>query len=270
MGNIIKGVKEKFNDFVNEGKQELKKIEKPKDLIKQIPNLFTISRLFLVPFITANLLSGNLIGAGLITIGASVTDFLDGKIARKLNAVSNFGANLDVLVDKLFITSVTIPLFVVNPSLIVPVLLDMIIASINGYAHIKEINIQTSKIGKIKTFFLDSLICSAFFYNLNIINHIFKGLYFATVGLQIKTTKEYYETFLTKKREKEKEKKINKKRETPNLTENLNDNKLNSNISLKGKNNSKNNTIKELESLKENIINNQEMDNEITKKRTLP
>ena len=96
MENVIKGVKEKFNDFVNDGKQELKKIEKPKDLIKQIPNLFTISRLFLVPFITANLLNGNLIGAGLITIGASTTDFLDGKIARKLNAVSNFGANLDV------------------------------------------------------------------------------------------------------------------------------------------------------------------------------
>ena len=266
MENIIKGVKEKFNDFVNDGKQELKKIEKPKDLIKQIPNLFTISRLFLVPFITANLLSGNLIGAGLITIGASVTDFLDGKIARKLNAVSNFGANLDVLVDKLFITSVTIPLFVVNPSLIVPVLLDMIIASINGYAHIKEINIQTSKIGKIKTFFLDSLICSAFFYNLNIINYIFKGLYLTTVGLQIKTTKEYYKTFLTKKKEME----IKNKKETLNLTEDLNDNKLNSNISLKGKNNSKNNTIKELESLKENSINNQEVNNEITKKRTLP
>ncbi len=203
MKDITEKIKEKFNEFIDDGKKEIKKVKKTKDLIKQLPNLFTISRLFLVPFIVGNILTGNLIGAGLISLGASLTDFIDGKLARKLNVVSKFGANLDAFVDKLFVTFVTIPLFYISPALILPVLLDMAIAAINGYAHVKEIEIKTSKIGKIKTLFLDSLICSIFFKNVSFINHLSKILYLTTVTLQAKTAKEYHKTYLAKKREKE-------------------------------------------------------------------
>ncbi|MDD4718584.1 MAG: CDP-alcohol phosphatidyltransferase family protein [Bacilli bacterium] len=196
MGEVTNKIKEKFIDFINEGKDDFKKIKKPKDLVKQIPNLFTFSRLVLIPFIVANILSGNLLVAGFITLGASVTDLIDGKVARALDATSNFGANLDAIIDKIFITSITIPLFFTNPYLIVPILLDMIIASINGYAHIQDIQTKTSKVGKVKTASLDTLICSSFFTNVKIIDSISKVLYLSTIGLQLKTANEYYKTYL--------------------------------------------------------------------------
>ena len=198
MFEIMNGVKEKFNEFINEGKNDLKKIKEPKDLAKQIPNLFTLSRLFLIPFIVGNILSGNLITAGLISLGASATDFLDGKVARALDASSTFGAKLDAVVDKIFITTVTIPLFITNPYLIIPVLLDMAIASINGYAHVLGIQTETSMIGKIKTVFLDSLICSVFFTKFKVIDNISKALYFSTIALQLKTAKDYYKSYIKK------------------------------------------------------------------------
>ena len=198
MFEIMNGVKVKFNEFINEGKNDLKKIKEPKDLAKQIPNLLTLSRLFLIPFIVGNILSGNLITAGLISLGASATDFLDGKVARALDASSTFGAKLDAVVDKIFITTVTIPLFITNPYLIIPVLLDMAIASINGYAHVLGIQTETSMIGKIKTVFLDSLICSVFFTKFKVIDNISKALYFSTIALQLKTAKDYYKTYIKK------------------------------------------------------------------------
>lgn len=83
-----------------------------------------------------------------------------------------------------------------NPYLIVPIVLDMTIATINGYAHVQGIQAKTSKIGKIKTVFLDSLICASFFTEVKAIDTIAKILYFTTVGLQAKTAKEYYDTYL--------------------------------------------------------------------------
>lgn len=195
MTELINNIKTKFNQFIDEGKDELRKIEKPKNLIKQIPNLFTISRLILIPFIIANIVNGNLLIAGFITLGASVTDLLDGKVARALNATSSFGAKLDAIIDKIFVIFVTTPLFIINPYLIIPVCLDMIIATINGYAHVNNIKTETSITGKIKTVFLDSLIISTFFTNFNIINHISKLLYLSTLMLQTKTAKEYYDNY---------------------------------------------------------------------------
>ncbi len=196
MTYITSKIKEKFNDFINEGKNDLKKIKSPKDLTKQIPNLFTISRLLLVPFIITNVLSGNFIAAGLFSIGASVTDLIDGKVARALDATSSFGAKLDAIVDKIFITSITLPLAITNPYLIIPVLLDMMIASINGYAHIHGIKTKTNIFGKVKTAFLDTLICSLFFKEFKVINNISKVLYLSTIALQLKTAKVYYKDYI--------------------------------------------------------------------------
>ena len=255
MGEITNKVKEKFTDFINEGKEDLKKIKKPNDLVKQIPNLFTFSRLILIPFIVANILSGNLLVAGFITLGASVTDLIDGKVARALDATSNFGANLDAVIDKIFITSVTIPLFFTNPYLIVPVILDMTIASINGYAHIQGIQTKTSKAGKVKTAFLDTLICSSFFTNIKIIDSLSKVLYFSTVGLQMKTANEYYKTYLVDNENMQKNETI--KRQIDNELDNGESKTFDKGLN---KTNIKKNEIDQLTELKNLIINHKELD----------
>lgn len=68
-----------------------------------IPNLFTLARLVLVPFVAWQLLARQFEAAFWLFALAAVTDFLDGGLARLLDQRSEFGAWLDPIADKLMI-----------------------------------------------------------------------------------------------------------------------------------------------------------------------
>ncbi|SKB89981.1 CDP-diacylglycerol--glycerol-3-phosphate 3-phosphatidyltransferase [Lachnospiraceae bacterium] len=78
-----------------------------------LPNKLTVFRVILIPFFIAVLMT-NCIGAAskwvalAIFIVASLTDMLDGKIARKYNLVTNFGKFMDPLADKMLVCSALI------------------------------------------------------------------------------------------------------------------------------------------------------------------
>ncbi len=69
-----------------------------------IPNLISISRIFLLVPIISLLMVGNSRFALILFLIGGLTDFFDGYLARYLNRESTFGANLDLLADKLFIS----------------------------------------------------------------------------------------------------------------------------------------------------------------------
>ncbi len=73
-----------------------------------LPNKLTVMRAVLVPFFLLFLLvdgiPNNYLWSCIIFAAASLTDFLDGKIARKYNLVTNFGKFLDPLADKVLVT----------------------------------------------------------------------------------------------------------------------------------------------------------------------
>ena len=73
---------------------------------KYIPNFLTIIRILLVP-VFAILMTSEIKNAYtyslLILLIACFTDYLDGKLARKFNAVSKFGLFMDPLADKLLV-----------------------------------------------------------------------------------------------------------------------------------------------------------------------
>ncbi len=79
-----------------------------------LPNKLTTLRVIMIPFFVACLLyQGGTnrtirIAAAVIFILASLTDLLDGKIARKYNLVTNFGKFMDPLADKLLVCSALI------------------------------------------------------------------------------------------------------------------------------------------------------------------
>ena len=77
-----------------------------------LPNKLTVMRVAMVPFFVAFMLIGaipyNYLWALLVFAAASITDMLDGKIARKYNLITNFGKFLDPLADKILVASALI------------------------------------------------------------------------------------------------------------------------------------------------------------------
>lgn len=156
-----------------------------------LPNKLTISRiimsifiiiLLLVPFQMAGIefpqlfideklvVDSKYLIAGVLFILASITDFLDGYIARKNNLVTDFGKLLDAIADKVLVNSVLIILAsqgFIHP--IIPVVIivrDSIVNSIKMIAASRGKVIAAIKTGKIKTATLMVGIALTLFYNL--------------------------------------------------------------------------------------------------------
>ena len=120
-----------------------------------LPNKLTVLRVLLIPFFVAALLwdgGENMTlryGAAAIFIVASLTDLLDGKIARKYNLVTNFGKFMDPLADKLLVCSALIPAWMV----IVIISREFIISGFRLVASDNGVVIAASYWGKFKTTF---------------------------------------------------------------------------------------------------------------------
>ena len=100
-------------------------------------------------------ISLNYIIAGVLFVIASVTDFLDGNIARKNNLVTDFGKVMDAIADKVLVNGVLIILaYNGNIPLIIPVVIitrDTVVDSIKMVAGKKGNVVAASIAGKIKT-----------------------------------------------------------------------------------------------------------------------
>ena len=93
--------------------------------------------------------------AGVIFIIASLTDFLDGHIARKYNLITDTGKMLDAIADKVLVNSVLIilsSLRFINPIIpVVIVLRDIVVNAIKMEAASRGRVVAAIKSGKIKT-----------------------------------------------------------------------------------------------------------------------
>ena len=128
-----------------------------------LPNKLTVMRVIMIPFFVISLLAfhgevrllRNLAAA--IFIVASLTDMLDGKIARKYNLVTNFGKFMDPLADKLLVCSALICLIELGqlPSWMVIIIVsrEFIISGFRLIAAEQGIVIAASYWGKFKTTF---------------------------------------------------------------------------------------------------------------------
>ncbi len=127
-----------------------------------LPNKLTLFRVILIPFFVFFLLApyfegyGNYIAVAIFII-ASITDFLDGKIARKYHLVTNFGKFMDPLADKLLVCSAMICLIdlgkLASWIVIIIIAREFIISGFRLIASDNGVVIAASYWGKFKTTF---------------------------------------------------------------------------------------------------------------------
>ena len=79
------------------------KIQKLFSNVWTIPNVLTIIRIILIPVFVVLFFKGEKIAALCVFCAASLTDMLDGYLARKLNQITDFGKLFDPLADKLMV-----------------------------------------------------------------------------------------------------------------------------------------------------------------------
>lgn len=133
-----------------------------------LPNKLTVLRVCLVPvyllFALCDSIPHNWLFAFIVFLGASITDLLDGKIARKNNLVTDFGKFMDPLADKVLVIAALMALIPFGFAGVIPIFLiitrefmvsgiRMIAASNNGKV------IAANMWGKVKTTLQMVVIC---------------------------------------------------------------------------------------------------------------
>jgi CDP-diacylglycerol--glycerol-3-phosphate 3-phosphatidyltransferase len=123
-------------------------------------NVATYTRVLLIPLIIMLYLSemkmANVLGAGVFLI-ASVTDWLDGYLARRLNQGSSYGAFIDPVADKLLVVSVVTLLLSVYPALLVPCLIiivrEVVVSALREWMARRKSSslVAVGFVGKLKT-----------------------------------------------------------------------------------------------------------------------
>ena len=133
-----------------------------------IPNKLTVARMIMVPFFVLFSLTGwggaaNRYICLVIFVGASITDWLDGHLARKNNLVTNFGKFMDPLADKLLVCSSLICMIELDrlPAWIVIIIIarEFIISGFRLVAADKGTVIAAGIWGKVKTAVTMVMLC---------------------------------------------------------------------------------------------------------------
>lgn len=129
-------------------------------LLRHLPNVLTLFRIAVIPPLVIVLLSPSKAAgqiATLIFAIASITDWLDGYLARRLEIVTILGKFLDPIADKLMVMAALIMIIPFGrvPAWMVLVILgrEIIITGLRGIASQDGIVIAASRLGKYKTIF---------------------------------------------------------------------------------------------------------------------
>merc|ERR1711990_1019055 len=143
-----------------------------KDKWKWVPNALTVSRVVMIPAFVAiyeSGLPGSAVASTSIFLISAITDYLDGYLARKLEAASAFGKFLDPVADKLMVSAALVvltgtqPTSLLSPALkwLLPVITTVIISREIAISALREwaasqsatmmSKVQVSAMGKWKT-----------------------------------------------------------------------------------------------------------------------
>ena len=181
-------------------------------MIKHVPNILTIIRFFLIPFILFFIFTEQYIPAFIVLTISGLTDVLDGIIARKFNCITNFGKLIDPLADKATQISILaaltfkgiIPLWM----LIVVFVKEFAMIAGASFLYGKELVVSSRWFGKMATvIFYIAIVCSFIVtywngvltshteYSLIPLPHFDTYLYYLALAATIFSLVMYFRTF---------------------------------------------------------------------------
>lgn len=157
-----------------------------------LPNKLTVFRILCIPLFVVFMLVdtipyNNYIAVGIFIV-ASLTDMLDGKIARKYNLVTNFGKFMDPLADKLLVSAALICLSgtkILSWVVIIIISRELFISGFRTLAADQGIVLAAGWWGKFKTAFQMIMIIVLI---LNIQNQIFDIIGCALIWISLALT----------------------------------------------------------------------------------
>lgn len=183
-GDVFENYKMLINEAINDLKTKGRRY-------RQIPNILTLMRLTAPCFIIPAAVIGNVPLVVGLTAFFGLTDFADGFIARKWNLGSDLGAALDGTADKLFAVTLLSAAAFTNPILLCNLGLEAAIAGITVYKKISGMVTKSSLVGKLKTWFLFSLVGIGIISSYFDIASIFNMLFVTTTVMQVATVGSY-------------------------------------------------------------------------------
>lgn len=145
-----------------------------------LPNKLSLSRILVIPIFLALVLIGGpdpesplvaawlRFGALLLVIGASITDYLDGRIARATGETTNLGKLLDPLADKLLVASAFVAFVELGlfPAWLIVIILcrEFLVTGLRSLASVQGHVIAADRFGKHKTGWQLATIIAALVY----------------------------------------------------------------------------------------------------------
>jgi len=127
---------------------------------RHLPNVLTVTRVVLTPVVLVLLATKTLwaqAGALVLFMLASVSDWLDGKLAREMNVDTRLGRFLDPLADKVLVLGVFATLAIEQPETVpwwavgLIALRDVVITVLRAWAEARGVNLRTLPLAKSKT-----------------------------------------------------------------------------------------------------------------------
>lgn len=222
-------LKKYLQQFSSETKKMFQEFFNKKTNKKQRANMWTFQRL-IIPLVTlitsiTGLITGisNFLIISSLFVGyGGLTDFFDGRSARKYNSASEYGKLLDQISDKFFAGVIGINMAIINPIFIPVIILEGAIGSVNIYykKHYPEISDKSKMIGRIKQWPLFATLFLGFLTPINNIFNITTNLLIVITSiLQSLTLIDYSVTKYKEAKQIDKKKEIQEKIRDCNMQE---------------------------------------------------
>lgn len=169
-------------------------------MFKHVPNILTMLRFVLIPFIFIAIIHSDYVLAFILLTLSGITDILDGFIARKFNFITNFGKLIDPLSDKATQVSVLAALCIENiiPLWILFIVFSKEIIMIAGASFLygKELVVSSRWYGKLSTvLFYAAIVASLIVKYFNISFHFDTYIYYLALIMTIFSLIMYFNAF---------------------------------------------------------------------------